>query len=209
MWLPKGSYGTATARIKSYTSHQLPCKSCKSFDMKICIYQDYYHFLFIPFFARSGKTASIRCNDCGEPVLTRAILEEYEVKTRTPFYLYSGLIVIALIIGIITTLNLLKQNEKKQLIADPHVGDVYAITQTSIASYYFLRLNKISADTILAWKNNYLYYNTATMSAADDYFDSSTTITLTRKLIQQMLDKNEIFSVDRTYDDSKGFNRIR
>lgn len=208
MWLPKGSYGTSTARIKKYLDHQQPCKSCKTFDMKIKVYQDYYHFLFIPFIAKAGKTASMRCNNCGEPVLTTAILNEYEKKTKTPFYLFSGVILVALIIVFLSVSGILAQREKEKLIAAPHVNDVYIITNPQIRSYYFLKINKISADTIRAWQNSYLYYNEASMSAADDYFDSSKTVILTRTSIKQMLDKNELYSVDRNYDDSKGYNRV-
>ncbi|MEP7255310.1 MAG: hypothetical protein ABI666_06010 [Ferruginibacter sp.] len=208
MWLPKGSYGTKTGRVKKYSDHHQPCKSCKAFDMEIRVYQDYYHFLFIPFFAKPGKTASMRCNNCGEPVLTRAILQEYETKTKTAFYLFSGLILIGALVILVSVINVIGQKEKEKLVADPHVGDVYTITNPKIASYYFLRLSKIKADTILAWKNNYMYYNRASMSEKDDYFDSSNTIILTKKSIRQMMDNNEIYSVDRGYDDSRGFNRI-
>ena len=208
MWLPKGSYGTTTGRIKKYSDHQQPCKSCKAFDMKIEVFQDYYHFLLIPFIAKPGKSAKMRCNNCGEPVLTTAILQEHEVKTRTPFYLFSGLILIGVIIALVSITSTLGQKEKEKLVADPHVGDVYTITNPKTSSYYFLRLSKIKGDTILAWQNNYLYYNTTSMSQTDDHFDSSATMILTKESIQKMMDSNEIYAVDRAYDDSKGFNRI-
>jgi hypothetical protein len=61
----------------------------------------------------------------------------------------------------------------------------------------------------MAWQNSYLYYNEASMSAADDYFDSSKSVILTRTSIKQLLEKNELYSVDRNYDDSKGYNRVQ
>jgi hypothetical protein len=209
MWLPKGSYGTATGKIKSYTEHVQPCKSCRAFDMKIEVFQDYYHFIFIPFVAQPGKTAKIRCNNCGEPLLTRSVLEEYENKTRTPFYLFSGLILIAAIIAVVLLADMSTQKEKAKMVANPKVGDVYTIIKPASRYYYFYKLSKIKGDTVLVWQNNYLYFNTVNgLEIKDDFFNTDEEIILTKKILQQMLDNDEINAVDRNYDDSKGFNRV-
>ena len=208
MWLPKDSYGTTTARIKKYTEHLHPCKSCRSFDMKIELFQDYYHFLFIPFVAKPGKTAKIRCNNCGEPVLTRVILEEYEGKTKTPFYLFSGIIVIAAVILLVVVNDMNEKKEKAILLAHPRAGDVYTIVKPSSMSYYFLKLSKIKGDSVFAWQNNYLYFHSVNAMEKDDFFSTEQEFIFTQKVLQEMLDNDEINAIDRNYDTSKGFNRI-
>lgn len=208
MWLPKESYGTTTGRIKKYTEYVQPCKSCRAFDMTIEVFQDYYHFLFIPFVAKPGKTAKIRCSNCGEPVLTTALLQEHESKTKTPFYLFSGVIVVAAIVLLLVITNINTQKEKAKLVANPQAGDVYTIVKPISKSYYFLKLHKVKGDSIFAWQNNYLYFHTVSGLEADDSFNTSEEVIFNKKTLQQMLDNEEINAVERNYDSSKGFNRV-
>jgi hypothetical protein len=208
MWLPKGSYGTHTVRIKKFTEYVIPCKSCRALDANIEVFQDYYHFLFIPFIAKPGKTARIRCSNCGEPVLTTAVLKEYELKTKTPFYLYSGTIFFAILIAIVAFISFRQQLATEDYAAHPQVGDVYRVKNTKTNSYYFLKLKKIQGDTLVTYQNNFLYY-TATDELQDknDLFYPGETLLFTKKEIQQKQASDEIDVIYRGYDSTTGFNR--
>ena len=91
-------YGTDSICIKKYKDHSICCKNCKAFDIDIKIYQRYFHILFIPYFPLGRKTATGNCSNCGIPINDTAILQEFEKKTKTPFYIFSGLLLIAVLI---------------------------------------------------------------------------------------------------------------
>lgn len=211
MWLPKGSYGITTARIKNYAEHLQPCKNCRAFDMKIEVFQDYYHFLFIPFAPQPGKTARLRCNSCGEPILTRTILQEYESKTKTPFYLYCGIILIGIFILLLVILNLKTQEEKVKFVESPRIGDVYIIREeeNDKVSYYFLRVKIIKADTVSVYHSNLIYNSYTSTLNESDFFVKEETLFFTKKELKKMLADGEINAVERDYGDYEGFNRFK
>ena len=204
-------YGRRTARIKSYTDNQQSCKSCKSFDLNVKVYRDYYHFFFIPFFPAGDKTVKIYCNSCGEPLRVDSIQKHYEDSTKTPFYLYTGVLLIAGLILLLVNANLNTQKEKKRFVDDPMVGDVYRIRkeENNSTSYYFLRVSQINGDTVFAYHNNLVYGGFITKLNDDDFFVKTDELIFTKKGLKEMLDRAEINSVERNYGDSEGFNRIR
>src|SRR5207249_10268176 len=75
-------YGTGNAKIKTYTDQLQPCKSCRAFDRTIKVYQSYYHFWYIPFVAKPGKTALIRCNNCRSEEHTSELQSRFDLVCR-------------------------------------------------------------------------------------------------------------------------------
>src|SRR5450432_1155318 len=94
--------GIRTAKIRSYTDHAHSCNAYGNFDLTVAIYQPYYHFLFIPVAPVGEKTGKIWCNQCKQVFRKDSLSSYYESKTKSPFWLYSFIILIALpfIIGI-------------------------------------------------------------------------------------------------------------
>ena len=43
----------------------------------------------------------------------------------------------------------------------------------------------------------------------DDYFEEDDTIVYKKKVMEEMVENNEIYSADRNYNTSSGFNRIK
>jgi zinc-ribbon family len=204
-------YGRRTARIKSYTDNQQSCKSCKSFDLDVKVYRDFYHLFFIPFFPAGDKTVKIYCKSCGEPLRSDSIQKQYQDSTKTPFYLYAGVILIAGLILLLVNANLATQKEKKRYVDDPMVGDVYRIRkdENNSTSYYFLRVSQVNGDTVFAYHSNLVYGGFITKLDDEDFFVRAEELIFTRKELKEMLDKDEINSVERDYGGSEGFNRIR
>ena len=99
-------YGRKRTRIKRYTDNKSPCKECKSFDLSIKVYQEYFHLFFIPFFPTGIKTAAMHCNSCGQPFRMDSLEKEYVNNTRNPIYLYSGLMVVAALILLLVNENI-------------------------------------------------------------------------------------------------------
>jgi zinc-ribbon family len=204
-------YGRRIARIKRYTDNRNYCKSCNSFDLNVKVYKEYFHIFFIPFFPTGDKTVKIACNSCREPYRVATVQKEYERTTKTPFYLYSGLILIGSLILLIVNANIRTQKEKAKFVENPKVGDVYRIRkdENNSTSYYFLRVKQIIDDTILAYHNNLVYDGFITKLNDDDFFVKEEELVFTKKELSEMLDKDEINSVERNYGSDEGFNRIK
>lgn len=88
-------YGTDSICIKKYKDHNFCCRNCKVFDLDIKVYQRYFHILFIPYFPLGRKTVTGNCSNCGKSINEIEMLQEFGKKTKTPFYIFSGLILIA------------------------------------------------------------------------------------------------------------------
>ncbi len=91
-------YGRKTAHISNGTSHDYSCENCKDIDMDVNVFREYLHMFFIPFFPIGQKNANVRCNNCGDRKYIVPLQQQYEKSAKTPVYLYSGLIVIAVLI---------------------------------------------------------------------------------------------------------------
>jgi len=204
-------YGRKTARIKRFTDHQESCKSCKSFDLDIKVYRDYYHLFFIPVFPVGEKSSKIRCNKCTEPFLIEATQKQYARTARTPFYLYALVIIILSIALVVVLMNQVTQKNKEKFVINPKVGDVYIVKklESRLETYYFLRLNRIKGDSVFAYHNNLQYLFFTDKLDNEDFFVKDDDWAFTKKDLKTMLDSSEIRSVERSYGDEEGFNRIQ
>lgn len=200
-------YGRKKARIKQFTNTRDSCKSCRSFDLNVKVYKDYYHVFFIPFFPVGEKTFDIRCNNCGEPNRDTSLQNHYAQITRPPFYLFSGLILVVALLGSLFLYIESNRNERVKFVAAPQVGDVYGIRKDG--NHYFLRLSHIMGDTVLVYHSNLLYTRFVSQMQKDDYFVKDDEWIYTKKELNEMMEKDEIIAVERGYSDDEGFNRIR
>lgn len=204
-------YGKRKARIKRYTDNSHACQSCGIFDFDVKVYREFYHIFFIPAFPVGYKSVEIRCKSCGEPLRLEALKKQYESASRTPFYLFSFLILfVGLILFLVYEIDK-TQKEKANFVLNPKVGDVYTIRRevNNIPTYYFLRLNRISGDTVIALHSNLEYSDYISELNADDFFVKEDEIYLMKSDLKQMLDSLEINSIERAYGDDEGFNRIK
>ncbi|MFT3702545.1 MAG: hypothetical protein QM802_09255 [Agriterribacter sp.] len=140
-----------------------------------------------------------------------SIEQEYEKRTRGPFYLYAGVLLFAAFILIAIGSNFSNRKEYAKLVDSPMTGDVYRIKkkENDASSYYFLRVNDISGDTISSYHSNFLYKQFTDKLNDSDFFDSGEELRFTKAAIKKMLDKGEIESVERGYEKNNGFNRIK
>lgn len=204
-------YGRRNTRIKTYKDHQQACKNCNALNLEVRVYREYFHIFFIPITTIGANVVEMSCNSCGQPMRLESLRKHYENVTRTPFYLYSGVILLVGLILTITTLNLKSQNEKATFVEKPQVGDVYLIRKEdkNAATYYFLKIANINADTVTVFHNNLEYNSFVSQLNAEDYFVKEDKLLYLKSEIKQMLDKMEINSVSRNYSEDKGFNRIK
>jgi hypothetical protein len=192
-------YGRRNARIKKYTVNDQSCKSCRTFDIEVNVYREFYHLYYIPFCPVGDKTVNARCNNCGEPFRSDSFLTYYKEKSRTPFYYFSLPILFTSLVILMTVANRNTQKEKLAFVLAPKVGDVYTIRneESNKTTYYFLKLNSIKGDT-LVMHHGALEYNGFISKMNDhDYFVKEEELFLTKKQLKTMLDRMEINNIER------------
>lgn len=204
-------YGKQTARIKRYTENHQKCSNCGTFDLEVRVYRSYYHLFFVPFFPFGPLHTEISCKHCGRANPSASLQQQYESQTKTPFYLYSLLILIALGIGFAVWENQRTQVEKSRLAKSPVKGDVYTVRDSDkgATTYYFLRVADVIGDTVLVLHSNLEYDGFVSAMAPKDHFVKSDTLYYLKKEIRQLQDSGVIVGIDREYDAYKGFSRTQ
>lgn len=204
-------FGIRNARIGRYKDNDHICYPCKAYDREIQVFRSYFHFCLIPVFPIGTRKFEIRCCNCGDETKSENIIREFDKKARTPLYFYSAWALLAGIAIFWFYWNENNQKRKMELVGNPAVGDVYTMKQkkNDETNYYFLKITGISGDTVLAIQNHYDYGDFVNSLAADDYFVKDDTLIYKKRSLTEMLERDEIFSVSRDYEEGDGFNRIR
>jgi len=200
-------YGRRKIRIKKYDDYHVKCDNCNSYEQRFSVYQEYFHIFFIPIFPSGIKTIQSVCLKCND-AFNGEKKNHYLSITRTPIYLYTGII---LLVGLITTLVILNINTQKQkadYVANPMINDVYLIreeTDNRSIIYYFLKVKNIEADTV-ELLHSYLQYNRFISTMNDsDYFVNDEIYRVSKTDLKNFLESGLINAVMRDYDKSSRF----
>jgi hypothetical protein len=204
-------YGKREAKIKDFSDNSNCCTSCKAFDLHVRVYRRYFHVFFIPFMPIGDKRADIRCYECTEPIRTELLKKVYEKYTRTPIYLYTILLLLTVMIGLLVFAGIQEQRDRASWIAKPRVGDVYKVSkrENDATTYYFLRIAEINGSAITVYHNKLMYLSYVNQFNPDDHFVKEEEMHLRIEEVQQMYENDEITSVERGYNFSTGFDRIQ
>ncbi len=203
--------GTRKARIKIYHHHDRPCENCKDFDLTIGIFQEYFHVFFIPVVAKGLKSSVIYCSNCGSRIRSDSLSKEYESRTRAPIYLYSGLLLVGLFALSLLAAMGWGAYERSTYIADPKVGDIYLVkaVQGQLDGYRFVRLSRISRDSVIGMGNDVLYLSYTSAFSSDDHFNTDDQVVFSKSNLKHLYKEDSIENVFRDYGNSTGFNRIK
>lgn len=191
--------GQRKIRIKRYTESQQCCPNCKTFDLQVDVYKDYYHLFFIPFIPTGVKSSSIYCYHCSSFTRIDSLQNEYENKTRVPFYLYSGLILIGALVVSMVVASENTEKADRLFVQNPQTGDVYTIREESGDStqYYFLKINRMVGDSVFTLHSYYSYNRFVSKLDGKDFFVLDEEWPYTKAELLQMLEKGEINAVKR------------
>ena len=200
-------YGKRRIRIKKYDDFHIKCDNCNSHEQRFLVYQEYFHLFFIPIFPFGVKTIKSVCLKCND-TFNGEKKNHYLSITRTPIYLYTGII---LLVGLITTLvitNITTQKQKAEYVANPKINDVYLIrdNENKSTTYYFLKIKNIDNDTV-ELLHSYLQYNhfVSTMNDSDYFVNDEILINVSKSDLNNYLEKGLINSVERGFDESSRF----
>jgi len=200
--------GVRNGRIKTYTDHEHQCNDCKDFDLKVKVFKDYYHFFFLPAFPTGVKTVKIRCNKCGEPYRSDSLQKQYELRTRNPFWLYSWIILVGLLVlGAVVAVQV-NDRLNHSYVSSPRPGDVYAVSPRHSLDVFF-KVVRVNGDSVMTYGNHYQYLSSTNTLDTADYFSLDRPTLFSKKDLVGMLDSGVITNVSRNYDESSGFNRVK
>jgi hypothetical protein len=90
MFIFFGRYNIRTKKIKK---SEFMCDQCMGSTYEISVYQGCYHLFLIPFFPTGIKQIKAKCPNCSRYV--ENLIRPGDTSMRkTPFYMYSGIILI-------------------------------------------------------------------------------------------------------------------
>ncbi|MDR2010754.1 MAG: zinc ribbon domain-containing protein [Bacteroidales bacterium] len=199
-------YGKRKIRIKKYNDRHVKCDNCNSRGQIFSVYREYFHIFFIPIFPFGIKTINSICLKCNY-IFNGEKRDYYLSITRTPIYLYTGVILVIIFITTVIISNINTQKQKAEYIANPKINDVYLIRQDEDKStiYYYLKVKNIDADTV-ELLHSYLQYNRFVSTMSDsDYFVNNEIYRVLKSDLKKYLDSGMINSVERDYSKSSRF----
>ncbi|WP_394341592.1 hypothetical protein [Paraflavitalea soli] len=139
------------------------------------------------------------CYHCSSFIRFDSLQHEYEKKTRIPFWLYSGLLLVGCLIVTIVVAANIDAKEERIFVQHPQAGDVYTIRDDKGGKlrYFFLKVNSIQGDSVFTLHSNLEYSRYISKPQSKDFFVEDEELVFTKAELLQMLDKGEISSVKR------------
>lgn len=199
-------YGWKTKDIKKSVTFGEGCKECGSQKTHIVGYSKYFHLFWIPMFPYK-KTLEILCDNCnylgtpdGFKGRSHDIYKSKKSKVKSPFYMYSGTILILAAITYFYIHSDDLKNQYAEYIQDPQKDDILLIhipNDTSSYSYSFLKITRIAGDSVWASRNAYSYNGYLfELDSMDGFYERIEGLYLKTRLVQ-MFEDEEIVKVQR------------
>lgn len=197
-------YGIKPVHLNSEQSKTIACPSCNTQgSLTISVFRKHVHLFWIPMFP-IGKKGVLQCQHCkiviGTKGMPESVKKEYEAlinQSKKPLWQFSGLVILALLIGWISYSNGENKILEKEYIISPKKGDVYEY-KTSDNSYSTLKVTKVFGDSIFVSQNEYetnKMYKTYKIDKIENYSELSYVIS--KAELKEMYESEEIFDVNR------------
>jgi hypothetical protein len=137
------------------------CPNCGSQNsIYMYVFQQYAHVFWIPFFPIK-KTGISQCTECnqvlnpeGMPISLTYAYNELKAKTKTPFWMFSGMALLAVIMIIGVVSEKIRHNNTAQYILAPRHGDIFEI-KTTWNTYTFFKVQQVNSDSVFVRFCNY------------------------------------------------------
>ncbi|MEP6928460.1 MAG: hypothetical protein ABI850_00555 [Flavobacterium sp.] len=155
-------YGTKATNLKNGQIINVDCPNCNTnVSMIYSVFGKYGHLYLIPFFPIKKLTFA-ECNSCKktfeEAELPSAIQQKLQREkeknaVKTPIWMFSGLFIIAALIGLGFYSSHQTDVDTGTFIKDPKVGDVYFLN--SAEGYYTtMKVNQVLKDSLSVFIND-------------------------------------------------------
>lgn len=196
-------YGTRASHLKSVQLPNEVCPNCNTKgSMVMSVYSRYAHIFWLPTFP-VGRTGGSQCTNCQQvlepkkmPTFLKLQYDQLLAQTRIPLWSWSGLAIIVVLIAFGTySAGVDKENERKYIDA-PQVGDVYRV-KTDSSAYSLMKVAEVTPDSLLMLFNQYEVDKMAAVYKLKEKEYDSIGYWMSRGMIKEMYQKQEIFGVDR------------
>jgi hypothetical protein len=182
------------------------CTNCGSTNsIELTVFQKYAHVFWIPFFPLQ-KTGESLCTNCHQvirkkhfPSYLKSSFDNLKSRSRAPIWTFSGLAILALLIGWIIYDDHQSDLKNAQLINNAQPGDVYEI-KLGYKNYTLYKVSKVVGDTVFFWISKYQANKVTSLSAASTIGDEiyqKEPIPKMKIELQTMLDADAIVDIER------------
>ncbi|MFT4024128.1 MAG: hypothetical protein QM664_10140 [Flavihumibacter sp.] len=195
-------YGWRSTEIAADTTFE-KCESCGTQNgVNIHILSRYAHIFWIPVFP-FAKTAVSQCAHCKQVLSQKEMpqpltiaAQNLKAAAKTPWWTFSGLGVIALLI----TMGMYKsgENQKKNAlyIQQPRAGDIYEV-KTKDNQYTLYRIDQVLGDSVFFEYNSYYVNKSSALYKLKEKEFSDEIVGYSQEELKTMLSHGEIIDIDR------------
>jgi len=196
-------YGSKGVHLHSEQVSGVKCSHCEQTSTHtISIYGRYAYVYWIPFFPL-GKKGVSECNHCKITLELKEMSESLKLahqnvkgNAKTPIWHWSGLGLVAVIIGISGFLSAQHDKAAITYIDKPLTGDVYEFKPNEY--YSLLKVTSVDQDSVYVISND---YETERQSDLDDIDKASNYTTtpygISKERIKELFESKKILDVNR------------
>ncbi|WP_456315558.1 hypothetical protein [Pseudomonas shirazensis] len=198
-------YGTKATNLKNGQIINVDCPNCNTnVSMIYSVFGKYAHLYLIPFFPIKKLTFA-ECNSCKKtfeqvelPSLIQQKLEREKEKSavKTPIWMFSGLFVIAAIVGMAFFSSHQTDLDTATFIKNPKQGDIYFIDSDQ-GHYTTMKINQISKDSVNVFLNEMEIDNKTSIDKIDIDENYKKQYTISKKDMLKLYDEKKIYEIKR------------
>lgn len=153
-----------TSKLIGTQTKQMICSHCGHNEVTACTTQTFFTLFFVPTFPLS-KSLTYLCPNCltqyqpeGINLGANAIADE---KTRTPFWGFSGLAIIAVLVSLGAAIEHTENKDTAEFVKNPIVGDVmiFKMENEKETPYAFMKIKKIEDENITVIISKHMFSN--------------------------------------------------
>lgn len=136
------------------------CSHCQHDGLVMVTFQRFFTLFFVPAIPLNKNQALICCACSTEYNPTALGMESTETpKAKTPFWGFSGVIIITMIIGGALVLGSLSESRREEYLASPRVNDiiVFKDADSKKTPYVSLKIQEVKDDMIIFKEGRYAY----------------------------------------------------
>ncbi len=175
-------YGTSSKDLGTRKLQGVKCPNCEATEIHAQAVSRYADVFWIPIFPYSKKFFTV-CGNCNQVLEKKQMSQQMKDKLemeknhfKTPFYLFSGLIIIALLIGI--GIYMSKSNDAAMAENVKHIeaNDVIVFKEKS-KEYSFAKVTEVRNDTIVIKYGQYVYEGGYSAPSESEFNSKKATVT--------------------------------
>ncbi len=175
-------YGTNSKDLGTRKIQGAKCSNCETNEVYVNAISKYAHIFWIPIFPYSKKYFSV-CKNCEQVLekkeMPQQLKDKLEIEKhhfKTPFYLFSGLIIIALLIGYGVYAS--NQHDKEMAEHVTHIeADDIMVFRNGSKEYSFAKVIEVRNDTIFIKQGQYSYEGGYSAPTKSEFSSKAATVT--------------------------------